>query len=181
MKEKQFNHRRRRGFSLIEVTLALVVVGVGFAALLSFLPHGLRASRMTTEESAQSSFAVAVFGAVRAQAMEQETLAQWNNWTSQNQFKDLFKTLGLNLDVALWNGSDWNNNDRASNLSAGSEDAPEFGVKSYYIRTQKSDDGLTYMVSLWSTSLDTQKALLVRDKGMCYYAEFKYRGLKEAP
>jgi len=181
-KNKQNTRGRSHGFSLIEVALALLVVGMGFASLLSFLPHGLRASRMTVEESAQNSFAQAVFGAIRVQSMQKRTRADWNAWINQienaKQFQDLFQGLNARLDTAVWVGgpNGWDNNTAASNISLGTAAAPEFGVKSYYIRTQRSDDGLTYKVTLWSTTLETQNAVLVRNKGTCYFTEFKFMG-----
>jgi prepilin-type N-terminal cleavage/methylation domain-containing protein len=71
--------RRRRGFSLIEVTLALLVVGVGLVALLGLFPVGLRESGLATADTTQSIFANGVLNAIHANAGE---ITDWANWTA---------------------------------------------------------------------------------------------------
>jgi len=71
--------RRHSGFSLIEVTLALLVVGVGLVALLGLFPVGLRESGLATADTTQSIFANGVLNAIHANAGE---ITTWANWTA---------------------------------------------------------------------------------------------------
>jgi prepilin-type N-terminal cleavage/methylation domain-containing protein len=71
--------RRRGGFSLIEVTIALLVVGVGLVALLGLFPVGLRESGLATADTTQSIFANRVLNAIHANAGEITNPAGWLN------------------------------------------------------------------------------------------------------
>jgi prepilin-type N-terminal cleavage/methylation domain-containing protein len=71
------SRRHRRGFSLIEVTLALLVVGVGLVALLGLFPVGLRESGLATADTTQSIFANGILNAIHANAGEITDPASW--------------------------------------------------------------------------------------------------------
>jgi uncharacterized protein (TIGR02598 family) len=65
----------RRGFSLIEVVLALLVVAVGMLGVFSLFPSGLSMSKDITDEVRASAFAEELFTAFEAQA-------RWEDWAS---------------------------------------------------------------------------------------------------
>ncbi|MBP7276157.1 MAG: prepilin-type N-terminal cleavage/methylation domain-containing protein [Kiritimatiellae bacterium] len=67
--------RRARGFSLVEVSLALLVVSVGILGAFALIPAGLSTNRIAIEETQSAMFAETVFNAVRAQAQA----GLWNN------------------------------------------------------------------------------------------------------
>ncbi len=52
---------RRAGYSLVEVTLALLVVAVGLTATFALFPEGLRATRAAVDDSEIAMFAEYVF------------------------------------------------------------------------------------------------------------------------
>jgi len=79
----------RRGFSLIEVTLALMVVAVGLLAVFNLFPSGLRASVDATAETRVANFADEVLSALRAEAAKQTNSTEW------------IAVFGQNLDVGL--------------------------------------------------------------------------------
>ena len=58
----------RAGFSLVEVALALMVVGVGMVAVFSVLPVGLDANKKAIDDAQTAMFAEEVFNGFRAQA-----------------------------------------------------------------------------------------------------------------
>jgi uncharacterized protein (TIGR02598 family) len=62
-----------RGFSLIEVVLALLVVAVGMLGVFSLFPSGLSMSKDITDEVRASAFAEELFTAYEAQA-------RWEDW-----------------------------------------------------------------------------------------------------
>jgi prepilin-type N-terminal cleavage/methylation domain-containing protein len=64
----------RRGFTLIEVALALMVVGVGLLAVFQLFPAGLRAGFDATAETRAAQFADMVFNGMRARAADTANL-----------------------------------------------------------------------------------------------------------
>ena len=59
--------RRARGFSLVEVSLALLVVSVGVLGAFALIPASLSTNRIGIEETQSAMFAETVFNALRAQ------------------------------------------------------------------------------------------------------------------
>ncbi len=59
---------RRRGFSLVEVSLALLVVSVGVLGAFALIPAGLSTNRIAIEETQSAMFAETLFNSLRAQA-----------------------------------------------------------------------------------------------------------------
>jgi prepilin-type N-terminal cleavage/methylation domain-containing protein len=57
---------RKSGFSLIEVTLAIMVIGIGALVLFSLFPEGLEQGRIAEYESRMSRMADAIINDVRA-------------------------------------------------------------------------------------------------------------------
>ena len=63
------HHRRDRGgFSLVEVALALMVVGVGMVAIFSVLPAGMDSNKKAINEAYAAMFAEEVFNGIRAKS-----------------------------------------------------------------------------------------------------------------
>lgn len=56
----------QNGFSLVEVTMALLIVGVGLVALLGLFPSGLDAASSSMNDIRASTFANEVFNSYRA-------------------------------------------------------------------------------------------------------------------
>ena len=59
---------RKSGFTLVEVALALLVVGVGIVAIFGLFPAGMEAGRRTVNETQAALFAEEVFAAYRSLA-----------------------------------------------------------------------------------------------------------------
>ena len=81
--------RRARGFSLVEVSLALLVVSVGVLGAFALIPAGLSTNRIGIEETQSAMFAETVFNALRAQTRA----GLWNDLVDGNDLED-----GLKLD-----------------------------------------------------------------------------------
>ncbi len=56
------------GFSLVEVSLAILVAGVGLMAVFALFPSGLDAGRAAGQDVRAAQFAESFFGTLRAQA-----------------------------------------------------------------------------------------------------------------
>ncbi len=62
---------RRAGYSLVEVTLALLVVAIGLTATFALFPEGLKATRAAVDDTEISLFADYVFATLSATAAAQ--------------------------------------------------------------------------------------------------------------
>lgn len=70
MKTKTKN-RRRAGYSLVEVTLALLVVAIGMTATFALFPEGLKATRAAVNDTEVGLFADYVFSTLAVTAAAQ--------------------------------------------------------------------------------------------------------------
>ncbi|MGD9782923.1 MAG: prepilin-type N-terminal cleavage/methylation domain-containing protein [Kiritimatiellia bacterium] len=70
MKTESTN-RRRAGYSLVEVTLALLVVAIGMTATFALFPEGLKATRAAVNDTEVGLFADYVFSTLAATAAAQ--------------------------------------------------------------------------------------------------------------
>jgi len=162
----------KRGFSLIEVAVALMVVGLGLTALLRMFPHSLRESQKAKDDSAQTIFSDFVFSALRARAEE----LSWNNPAKPND-NWLHATHAHLLKV-----------DNNLTLVAGQPTPPpgdfkDLGVGSYLLELKRNPSGTIISATLWCTRLDVtvaggsleKKVDLLKQK-TAYYSEFFYLG-----
>jgi prepilin-type N-terminal cleavage/methylation domain-containing protein len=76
----QYDHRA--GFSLVEVSLAILVVAVGLLAVYGLFPSGLNASKRATDEVQAVVFAEEVINGVRALAEDPAI-----SWSQVDQLK----------------------------------------------------------------------------------------------
>ena len=69
----------RGGFSLIEINLVLLIIGVGLVALLGLFPVGLRQAGLATADTVQAVFADQVLSTLQAQA---SLITNWTDWVA---------------------------------------------------------------------------------------------------
>jgi len=74
----------RGGFSLIEINLVLLIIGVGLVALLGLFPVGLRQAGLATADTVQAVFADQVLSTLQAQA---STITNWTAWAPVDTFR----------------------------------------------------------------------------------------------
>ena len=84
--KSKIKNRRLRGFSLIEVTLAVFLIGMGVLTLFALFPAGLQQSERAIQDTHIGLFADAVFSGVRAEA---SAIVDWNQWTDDRDFEFL--------------------------------------------------------------------------------------------
>lgn len=63
-KSKKSRKACRYGYSLVEISLALLVIAVGFLAALALLPEGLKQAQKSVEEAETAAFAEYVFSSL---------------------------------------------------------------------------------------------------------------------
>jgi hypothetical protein len=109
------NPPMRQGFSLIEVCLAVLIVGLGLIPIFGLFPSGLRAMEEGTADTRCGLFAETVMSGMRANAA---MITNWSEWTTPGIFtNDIVQGLfsgatpngGANGErvIQFPNGGDW--------------------------------------------------------------------------
>lgn len=69
----------KAGFSLIEINLVLLIVGIALVSLMGLFPVGLREADAAAADTEQAVFAERVLNAIQARANSITNAAVWNN------------------------------------------------------------------------------------------------------
>lgn len=85
---------RRRGFTLVEVSLALLVMAVGVLGAFALFPHALSESQRASAETQSSMFAESVFQTLRARAQQQ--------WSSVHSSFTILGPGALDAGTSVW-------------------------------------------------------------------------------
>lgn len=72
-------HSPKAGFTLVEVSLAVLVVGLGLLTLFGLFPSGLRAGEEAAADTRAGLFASAVFEGMHANAADVRLWADWED------------------------------------------------------------------------------------------------------
>jgi prepilin-type N-terminal cleavage/methylation domain-containing protein len=86
---------RRRGFSLMEIALALVVVGIGMTAIVGIFPIALDTAADNNQQSRMALLAEEIAHGLRAKVIEEGANLDWSDNSSPN-FGGILK-----LDLAI--------------------------------------------------------------------------------
>ncbi len=151
--------RRRSGFSLIEVTLALLVVGVGLVALLGLFPIGLRESGLATADTSQSIFANGVLNAIHANASEITNSADWMNPNLVAFTKGIYSGITTGAVQTIVNANGILGNIIRYKLDIGFADQTQYGNTIRYAAIRVSENRFSNI-----------------DRNPVYYTEFRYEG-----
>jgi prepilin-type N-terminal cleavage/methylation domain-containing protein len=87
---------RRQGFTLVEVSLAVLVVGLGLLSVFSLFPAGLRSAEDDTADTRSGLFAETVMNGLRGNAAAIATWTDWENNFASTVVRDV---LGSGRDV----------------------------------------------------------------------------------
>ena len=82
--------KQRSGFTLIEISMVLLLFASAVGGLLSFFPVGLKLENGAVSDSAQTMFALDVLGQIEANASAVADFETWRNddfWTSKKLAK----------------------------------------------------------------------------------------------
>lgn len=85
---------RKAGFSLVEISMVLLLFATAIGGLLSFFPVGLRLENNAISDSAQTMFALNILSQVEANAA---AITAWDTWKDPQKFrKEVFKDISIN-------------------------------------------------------------------------------------
>ena len=73
-----------RGFSLIEVTLAVFVIGAAMLILFALFPLGMKEGQRASSDTQEATFADYVLGAMEGNSM---VITNWSDWSDLSRFK----------------------------------------------------------------------------------------------
>lgn len=80
----QGNMTHRSGFTLVEVSLAVLAVGLGLLSVFSLFPSGLRSGEAEAADTRAGLLAETVFNGMRGNV---DAITNWNEWSSVTSFK----------------------------------------------------------------------------------------------
>jgi prepilin-type N-terminal cleavage/methylation domain-containing protein len=159
--------RRRRGFSLIEVNLAMLLVGLGMLVLFGLFPSSLREGENAITDTHAALFATTVLDGLRAKAGAMD----WSAWTDPVQF-------GLTSDEVQGVANTYGQSIEASGAVS---DKIEFPAGSEtYVRYIMAVDltERTRTVQLWVVSGEfaTSSVSAFKDRAEWYFTRYYYAG-----
>ena len=73
----------KKGFTLIEVCLVMLIFGVAVSSLMALFPVSLRQGNMAVSDSVVTTFADGIMNALAANAAK---MTNWNDWRLKNNF-----------------------------------------------------------------------------------------------
>ena len=76
---------KKQGFSLVEVSLAILLIGIGLLTLFSLFPVALKESELAIEHTQEAMFADHVLSGIEGNAMG---ITSWTNWQAGIGFVD---------------------------------------------------------------------------------------------
>ncbi len=153
------------GFSLVEVSLAVLVVGLGLTVIFGLFPSSLRSSEEAAADTRTALFAEHVFGGLHAKASE---LTDFGDW-AMPMFRDLVVT-----DIAPVRHTGIGTNDAAVKVTF-----PELPAEHLRYRldiTKKAELDITNRVHFVTLQVTTEQQGVFRPQAT-YYTELYYRGL----
>lgn len=101
---KFFLNNKSAGFTLIEISLVLLLFGSAVGGLLSFFSVGLRQENSAMSDTVQSMFAFDVLGQIEAKAAEINDLSIWNSEKSIKSKLQNNLTVGTNSKKIKFTG-----------------------------------------------------------------------------
>ena len=90
----------KKGFTLIEVCLVMMIFGVAVTSLMALFPVSLRQGNMAVSDSVVTTFADYVMNALAANAAGDE-MKDWSKWNQENNF---VKAIGANIYIDTGGG-----------------------------------------------------------------------------
>ena len=90
---------KRKGFTLIEVCLVMLIFGVAVSSLMALFPVSLRQGTLAVSDSVVSAFGDSVMNSLAGVASTMQKEEDWNYWKDEAKFKKAIDK-GVNVDTS---------------------------------------------------------------------------------
>jgi prepilin-type N-terminal cleavage/methylation domain-containing protein len=111
---------KRKGFTLIEVCLVMLIFGVAVSSLMALFPVSLRQGTQAVSDSVVSAFGDSVMNSLAGVASSMQSEADWATWKTESKFKTAI-IRGVKVDTS----GDSPKGDQKGQIREGSEDKIE--------------------------------------------------------
>ncbi len=91
---------KRKGFTLIEVCLVMLIFGVAVSSLMALFPVSLRQGTLAVSDSVVSSFGDSVMNSLAGVASSMQSKNDWLKWVTEDAFKNAIKSKGIKVDTS---------------------------------------------------------------------------------
>lgn len=110
----------KKGFSLVELTFALMITGMGILAIFHVFPSGLEAAKTATADTRAAEFAQSVFNSYRAEISNMDR-DQWEEAINGDELNLEVQIPAGNGDITIAPVDEFQAPDEAIEFPAGSE------------------------------------------------------------
>jgi len=168
------NRRKRRGFSLVEVNIAILMIGLGMLVLFGLFPSGLREGENSITDTHCALFAKTVMEGLRAKA---ESMT-WEEWQDLDNFELTSTDLG---NIAWGSGVPIGHTTSVSGevLFPPTSDPDDLSNRIRYMMTVSgagTDRVRSVDLWVWSGKYATQNATRFKQLSEWYFSRFYYSG-----
>ncbi len=136
-----------KGFSLIEVNMAILVIGMGILVLFSLFPAGLREGEHGLADTHCALFGETVLEGLRGRAHTKDPAKQftWAQWSNINTFINNFT---ITVNRTLIHGYKPHNSRISNALEFPAGAVPKKYIR-YILEISEGDTPMTRIVNLW--------------------------------
>ena len=91
---------KRKGFTLIEVCLVMLIFGVAVSSLMALFPVSLRQGTLAVSDSIVSAFGDSVMNSLAGVASSMQKESDWTKWETEEAFKNAIRSKGVRVDTS---------------------------------------------------------------------------------
>lgn len=146
----KMKNKKKSGFSLIEVNMAVLVIGLGILVLFGLFPAGLREGENGMVDTHCALFAESVLEGLRGEVHNNANFTNWNNWRNIGSFIIAVNgaNIGLSKPIKCSNAKDKDGRTVSTALLFPANSNPESYIR-YIMEVSGDQDGMTRTVNLW--------------------------------
>ncbi len=171
-----------RGFSLVEVSLAILVISIGLLTLFSMFPMGIHQGVVALEETQTSMFAAYVLDGIRANAMDVNESVWREEDLARPEFVQGLGDLDSGTQILPVQGGSAGDSDIHTITFPFSQSVDDDRKKlhlRYVLEIQKRTGTVLYSATLWvkSGEYGVNSIGAFKSQAKQYYTELFYSGM----
>ena len=91
---------KRKGFTLVEVCLVMLIFGVAVSSLMALFPVSLRQGTLAVSDSVVSAFGDSVMSSLAGIASSMQSEDDWESWKTKTAFVNAIKKAKIKVDTS---------------------------------------------------------------------------------